>query len=59
MITYSLTPEGSVTRFTWKMHEDGGFIGKLMNVIIDCEKMMFKDFDQGIKNLKNVVESQN
>lgn len=59
MITYSLTPEGSATRFTWKMHGDGGFIGKLMNVIIDCEKMMFKDFDQGIQNLKNVVESQN
>lgn len=58
MISYTLTPEGNATKFTWRMYGDGGFMGKLMNVIIDCEKMMFKDFDQGIQNLKSVVESQ-
>lgn len=58
IISYTLTPEGNATRFSWRMYGDGGFMGKLMNVIIDCEKMMFKDFDEGIQNLKDVVESQ-
>ncbi len=57
-ILYTLTPEGSGTKFTWAMYGDGGFMGKLMNVLIDCEKMMTTDFDKGIANLKNVIEKK-
>lgn len=58
LIEYKLTPEGSGTRFTWSMSGDGGFVGKLMTLLIDCEKMVGDQFNQGIANLKTLVESQ-
>ncbi len=58
LIEYKLTPEGSGTRFTWSMSGDGGFMGKLMAVLIDCEKMLGDQMTSGINNLKAVVESQ-
>ena len=59
IINYKLIPEGSGTRFSWAMSGDGGFMGKLMATLIDCEKMMTADFDIGISNLKAVIEAQN
>ena len=58
LIEYRLTPEGTGTRFTWVMSGDSGFIGKLMTLVIDCEKMMAGRFDEGIANLKQVVEAK-
>jgi uncharacterized protein YndB with AHSA1/START domain len=55
-VAYKLTPEADGTRFTWSMDGDGGFMGKLMGTLIDCEKMIGGQFDEGIANLKKVVE---
>ena len=55
-VTYKLTPEGNSTRFTWIMEGNGGFFGKLMGVVIDCEKMIAGQFEEGIANLKKLVE---
>ena len=57
-VTYKLTPEGTGTRFTWSMSGNGGFMGKLMSVLIDCEKMIGGQFSEGIANLKALVEGQ-
>ena len=57
-ITYSLTPEGNQTRFSWEMSGDGGFFGKLMGVFIDCEKMVAGDFESGIQKLKELSEAK-
>lgn len=59
LIQYKLTPEQDGTRFTWIMSGDGGFMGKLMNVFMDCEKMIGDQFVKGISNLKTVVEGEN
>lgn len=58
LIQYKLTPEGAGTRFSWSMSGDGGFMGKLISVFINCEKMMAGQFESGIANLKAVVEAQ-
>ncbi len=58
LIQYRLMPEGAVTRFSWSMTGDGGFMGKLISLFINCEKMVGDQFIQGIQNLKSVVESQ-
>lgn len=58
LIQYRLTPEGGGTKFTWSMSGDGGFIGKLIAVFIDCEKMIAGDLEIGIQNLKTLVESR-
>ena len=57
-IEYKLTPEGTGTRFSWRMSGDGGFMGKLVSTVFDCEKMMTKDFVTGIENLKALAESK-
>lgn len=59
LVTYRLSPEQNGTRFTWEMEGDGGFMGKLMNTLIDCEKMVGGQFTEGINNLKVLIESQN
>ena len=56
IIKYKLTPEGSATRFSWSMEGENGFMGKLMTTVINCEKMMGKDMNEGIENLKKVIE---
>lgn len=58
-IQYKLTPEANGTRFTWSMHGDNGFMGKLISVFIDCETMLDKPFTDGIHNLKTIVEKEN
>lgn len=58
LVQYTLTPEADGTRFTWSMSGDGGFMGKLINVFIDCEAMVAGQFAVGIDNLKKLVESQ-
>lgn len=57
LIDYRLTPEGQGTLFTWTMHGDGGFMTKLMTVLIDCEKMFKNMMNKGFDNLKKVVET--
>lgn len=58
LVQYKLTPEGEGTRFTWTMSGNGGFMGKLMVVLIDCDKMIGDQFLAGINNLKTLVESK-
>lgn len=58
VVTYRLIPEGSGTRFSWTMEGDGGFMGKLMTTLIDCEKMVADQFTTGINNLKELIESK-
>ena len=58
IIQYLLTPEApSETRFKWTLTGSGGFISKLMGVLIDCEKMVAADFEKGIQDLKILVNS--
>lgn len=58
LITYKLIPEDKGTRFSWSMSGDGGFMGKLMTVLIDCEAMVGGQFNQGIASLKALIEGQ-
>jgi hypothetical protein len=57
-VLYKLTPEGGSTRFTWSMNGEGGFMSKLISLLIDCDKMVGATFSQGIQNLKALVESK-
>lgn len=59
LVQYSLSadPSGG-TRFTWVMSGDGGFLGKLISVLIDCEKMIGGQFEEGIANLKTLIEGK-
>ena len=56
VVIYTLTSENDGTRFSWSMKGDSGFLGKLVGVFIDCEKMLAGQFSEGIENLKNYIE---
>lgn len=59
LVQYRLIPEGQKTRFSWSMSGDAGFMGKLVSVFMDCEKMVGDQFTTGIANLKAIVEAKN
>jgi hypothetical protein len=53
---FTLEPRGESTLVTWAMAGPNPFMGKLVSVFIDCEKMCGRDFEAGLANLKAVVE---
>jgi uncharacterized protein YndB with AHSA1/START domain len=55
-VTFTLTPNGSQTTVTWAMQGKSSFIHKLMGVMMDMDKMVGGQFDEGLANLKRVVE---
>ncbi|MFZ4542184.1 MAG: SRPBCC family protein [Rickettsiales bacterium] len=50
-----LTPEASGTKVTWSMSGKKDFMGKLMGLIMDCDKMIGDQYEKGLANLKAVV----
>ena len=53
---FTLKPEGDQTAVTWSMTGRNGFMGKAMGLIMNCEKMVGGQFEQGFANLKAIVE---
>jgi len=49
--TFTLTPSGQGTQVRWKMTGDQGFVGKAMSLVMDMDKLVGKDFEQGLANL--------
>lgn len=54
---FTLEPRGGATRVTWAMHGDYSFVSRLMCVFVDLDKLIGKDFEAGLANLKAVAES--
>ncbi len=54
--TFSLTPAGGATRVTWTMDGTHNFMSKLFTLFMDMDKMVGKDFESGLANLKAQVE---
>lgn len=49
---FSFTPDAQGTLVTWSMSGENGFMGKLFGVIVNCDKMVGGQFEQGLANLK-------
>ncbi len=56
-VQFTFVPEGSGTKVTWSMQGKQPFIGKVMSLFMDCEKMCGDQFNQGLANLKQLVEA--
>ncbi|TXH71462.1 MAG: polyketide cyclase [Lysobacteraceae bacterium] len=54
---FALQPEGAGTRITWSMYGPSSFLTKLMDVIVGMDRMVGKDFETGLGNLKRAAES--
>jgi len=55
---FTFKPEGTQTSVTWAMSGTNNFMGKLMGLIINCDKMVGGQFEQGLANLRAVVEKK-
>jgi hypothetical protein len=55
---FSFKSDNHQTTVTWSMSGTNNFIGKAMGLIINCEKMVGGQFQQGLAALKSVVETQ-
>jgi hypothetical protein len=53
---YTIVPEGDASRVTWAMHGPAPFVSKLMQVFVSMDKMIGKDFEQGLASLKALAE---
>jgi uncharacterized protein YndB with AHSA1/START domain len=53
---FTLVPQGAGTNVNWVMQGPAPFMSKVMQVFIDCDRMIGKDFEAGLANLKTLVE---
>jgi uncharacterized protein YndB with AHSA1/START domain len=53
---FTLEPEGSSTHVTWAMSGPNLCLGKVMSLFLSMDKMVGKDFEIGLANLKANAE---
>ena len=54
---FTFTPQGNATQVTWTMTGKNNLLSKTVSLFINCEKMVGKQFEQGLASLKNIVEA--
>jgi carbon monoxide dehydrogenase subunit G len=53
---FTLEPDGDATRVTWVMYGPSPYIGKVMSVFLNMDRMIGTDFEAGLANLKTATE---
>lgn len=54
-VQFTFAPEGAGTKVTWSMQGKKPFIGKVIGLFMDCEKLCGDQFSEGLANLEKVV----
>lgn len=55
---FTLDEKNGKTTVTWAMYGPNTFMGKLVSVFMDCEKMVTEQFEAGLAEMKKAVENQ-
>jgi uncharacterized protein YndB with AHSA1/START domain len=53
---YTLTPDAGGTRVTWVMDGRRPYIAKLMSIFFNMDRMIGKEFETGLANMKALAE---
>jgi uncharacterized protein YndB with AHSA1/START domain len=53
---FTMLPQGDATTLTWLMHGPAPFMSKVMQVFMNMDKMIGKDFEAGLAKLKKLTE---
>jgi len=53
---FTMAPQGDGTAVSWTMLGPASFVSKLMQVFVDLDKLIGKDFEAGLVNLKALAE---
>lgn len=54
---FEFAPVDAGTKVTWSMSGKNGFVGKAFSLLVDCDKMVGKDFELGLANLNSAAEA--
>jgi uncharacterized protein YndB with AHSA1/START domain len=54
---FTLLPRGDTTHVTWLMSGPSPFVAKIMHVFMNMDRMVGRDFEAGLANLKRLTES--
>jgi uncharacterized protein YndB with AHSA1/START domain len=55
---FTFRPEGDQTAMTWSMSGKNEFVGKCMSLLMNCDKMVGGQFEQGLSNLSARLAGQ-
>jgi hypothetical protein len=55
---FTFKAQGDQTVVTWSMFGTNNFLAKAMNLVINCDKMVGGQFEQGLANLREAVEKK-
>ncbi len=55
-VEFALEPKGEETEVTWAMSGKASFMSKVACTVLNMDKMLAKDFDQGLADLKAIAE---
>ncbi len=53
---FTMLPQGNATNLTWLMHGPAPFMAKIMHMFMNIDRMVGKDFEIGLANLKRLTE---
>jgi uncharacterized protein YndB with AHSA1/START domain len=53
---FTMLPQGDGTHVTWLMHGPARFLTRLIQVFMNLDHMIGKDFEAGLANLKTITE---
>jgi len=53
---FTMLPQGDVTNLTWTMSGPAVFMSKVMQVFMNLDHMIGRDFEVGLANLKKLAE---
>ena len=53
---FTLTPQADSTQVDWVMRGPTPFVSKLMQVFVSLDRVIGKDFEEGLANLKRLTE---
>jgi hypothetical protein len=56
MAEFTLEKKGDSTNVTWAMYGPNPYIAKVMGMLFNMDKMIGKDFETGLFNMKTVAE---
>ncbi|MDB5965832.1 MAG: hypothetical protein JWQ72_2332 [Polaromonas sp.] len=56
VITFTLLPQGPQTSVTWAMAGPSSFLARFMGVVLNMDRMIGKDFSDGLATLKASAE---
>ena len=55
-VEFTLQPKGDTTDVTWAMNGDTPYFAKILHVFMDMDRMVGRDFEAGLANLKALAE---